>query len=282
MTARTIVITGASDGIGASAARTLAAQGENVVVVGRSAEKTRKVAQEAGADHFVADFAELAQVRRLAAELRDKYPQIDVLANNAGGIMGDRELTVDGHEKTFQINHLAPFLLTTELMDLLTASKATVINTSSVANSIFARFDINDLDAARSYSTNRAYGNAKLANILFTAELHNRYNAAGISTAAFHPGGVATNFAADSTSPMRVAYKSFLKRFMLTPEQGADTLVWLANAVPGHDWVSGAYYAKRKLAKANKQAYDAGLARELWERSAGMVAQPSDKLDPRP
>lgn len=280
MTARTIIITGASDGIGASAARTFASQGEQVVVVGRSAEKTERIAKETGADYFVTDFAELAQVRRLAAQLKEKYPRIDVLANNAGGIMGARELTVDGHEKTFQVNHLAPLLLTTELLDVLTASKAAVINTSSVANSIFARLDIEDLDAAKSYSTNRAYGNAKLANILFTAELHNRYHAAGISTAAFHPGGVATNFAADSTSPMRLAYKSFLKRFMLTPDQGADTLVWLANGTPGKDWTSGAYYAKRAISKANKLAYDANLARELWNRSEAMVAQDSDKLDP--
>ncbi|MET3810701.1 SDR family NAD(P)-dependent oxidoreductase [Arthrobacter sp. UYEF3] len=281
MTARTIIITGASDGIGAAAARALTAQGEHVVVVGRSAEKTARIAGGIGAEYFVADFAELAQVRRLAAQLKEKYPRIDVLANNAGGIMRARELTVDGHEKTFQINHLAPFLLTTELLDVLAASNATVINTSSVANSIFAKLDIDDLDASRSYSTNRAYGNAKLANILFTAELHHRYNADGISTAAFHPGGVATNFAADSTSPMRLAYTSFLNRFMLTPEQGADTLVWLATAVPGQDWTSGAYYAKRALAKANKQAYDAGLARELWERSAAMVAEELDTLDHR-
>ena len=279
MTARTIVITGASDGIGASAARTLSKQGERVVVVGRSAEKTERVAKEIGADFFVSDFAELDQVRRLAAQLKDKYPRIDVLANNAGGIMGRRELTVDGHEKTFQINHLSPFLLTTELMDVLTASNAAVINTSSAANSLFGKLDIDDLDAAAGYSTNRAYGNAKLANILFTTELHNRYSPQGISTAAFHPGGVATNFAADSTSPMRFAYKSFLKRFMLTPDQGADTLVWLATTVPGQAWVPGAYYAKRALAKANKQAYSPELARELWDRSAAMVGANRDQLD---
>lgn len=281
MTARTIVITGASDGIGASAARTLSKQGERVVVVGRSAEKTERIAQEIGADYFVSDFAELAQVRQLAAQLRENYPRIDVLANNAGGIMGQRALTVDGHEKTFQINHLAHFLLTTELMDVLTASHATIINTSSAANSLFGKLDIEDLDAAGKYSPNRAYGNAKLANILFTTELHNRYNAEGISTAAFHPGGVATNFAADSTSPMRFAYTSFLKRFMLTPDQGADTLVWLATATPGQDWVSGAYYAKRALAKANKQAYSPELAKELWERSAAMVGSDLGELDRR-
>lgn len=270
MTARTFLITGASDGIGASAARTLCQQGERVVVVGRSAEKTERIATEIGADYFVSDFADLSQVRALAAQLLEKYPRIDVLANNAGGIMGRRELTVDGHEKTFQVNHLAPFLLTTELMDVLTASNATVINTSSAANG-FGRLDLDDLDSARNYSTNRAYGTGKLANILFTAELHHRYGAGGITTAAFHPGVVATNFAAGSTSHMRHAYKTFLNRFLLSPEQGADTLVWLATAKPGQDWVSGAYYAKRALAKANKQAYDADLARELWDRSAEMV-----------
>ncbi|WP_427173834.1 SDR family NAD(P)-dependent oxidoreductase [Arthrobacter sp. 92] len=279
MTARTIVITGASDGIGASAARTLAKAGERIVVVGRSDAKTQSVAEEINADFFVSDFADLSQVRTLAAELKAKYPRIDVLVNNAGGIMGNRELTVDGHEKTFQVNHLAPFLLTTELMDVLAASKASVINTSSAANG-FGNLEIDDLDAARKYSTSRAYGTAKLANILFTTELHHRFHAAGISTAAFHPGGVATNFAAESTSPFRFVYKSFLKRLMLTPEQGADTLVWLATTTPGEDWISGAYYAKRALAKANKQAYDASLARQLWERSAEMVAG-IDRLDRR-
>ena len=281
MTARTIVITGASDGIGASAARTLSTQGDRVVVVGRSAAKTEKVAKEIGADYFVSDFAELAQVRQLAVRLREKYPRIDVLVNNAGGIMGKRALTVDGHERTFQINHLAPFLLTTELLDLLTASNATVINTSSAANAAYAKLDLHDLEAANKYSANLAYGNAKLMNILFTAELNNRYQAAGISTAAFHPGVVATNFAADTTSLFRFAYRSFLNRFMLSPEQGADTLVWLATATPGRDWVSGGYYVKRALARANSLAYDADLARALWERSAAMVAADRGELDPR-
>ena len=272
MTVRTIVITGASDGIGASAAARWQRKGGAVVVVGVPRKRPERSQQEAGADHFVGDFAELAQVRSLAAQLKEKYPRIDVLANNAGGIMGPRGLTVDGHEKTFQINHLAPFLLTTELMDVLTASNATVINTSSAANSAYGKLDIEDLETARAYSAKRAYGNAKLANILFTAELHHRYHAAGVSTAAFHPGVVATNFAAETGSPFRFAYQSFLNRFMLTPEQGADTLVWLATATPGQDWVSGAYYAKRALAKANRQGYDADLARELWDRSEAMVS----------
>jgi NAD(P)-dependent dehydrogenase (short-subunit alcohol dehydrogenase family) len=271
MPQRNIVVTGASDGIGAAAARNLAKAGERIVVVGRSPEKTAAVAADLGADYFVCDFAELAQVRELATALRERYPRIDVLVNNAGGIMRGHELTVDGHEKTFQVNHLAPFLLTTELLDILTASRATIINTSSAANG-FGRLDLADLNSERSYSTNRAYGTAKLANILFTAELQNRYGKDGIAAAAFHPGVVATNFAADSTSWFRHAYKTVLNRFLLSAEQGADTLVWLATSTPGRDWVPGAFYVKRALAKANKQAYDAGLARDFWDRSLELIS----------
>jgi len=267
---RTIVITGASDGIGAAAARTLARAGEQVVVGGRSAEKTRALAGDIGADYYLADFAQLSQVRDLAAKIKDKYPRIDVLANNAGGIMGKRTLTVDGNESTFQVNHLAPFLLTTLLMDTLTASSAKVINTSSAANN-FGKLDLFDLNAEYGYSTNRAYGTGKLANILFTSELHRRFHDQGITTAAFHPGVVRTNFAAESGSPWRHAYTTLLNRFMLSPDQGADTMLWLINGTAGTDWISGAYYAKRALAKASAQAYDAELARGLWEKSEELV-----------
>ena len=271
MSKRTIIITGASDGIGAAAARKLSADGEHVVIVGRSPAKTASIADNLGVDYFVADFARLDEVRTLAAELRERYPRIDVLANNAGGIMGTRELTVDGHEKTFQVNHLAPFLLTTLLIDRLSESSATVVNTSSAANSVFGKFDLDDLDAERSYSPNRAYGNAKLANILFTRELHHRYHDQGISAAAFHPGVVATGFAAGSTSVMRLIYRTPLKRFLMPPEQGADTLTWLATATPGTDWISGEYYEKRVVQKANPQAYDPALAAALWARSEAMT-----------
>ena len=271
MSERTIVITGASDGIGAAAARALSQTGDRVVIVGRSPQKTAMIAAELGVDHLIADFTRLADVRTLAAELLSRYPRIDVLANNAGGIMGNREMTVDGHEKTFQVNHLAPFLLTTLLMDRLITSRAAVINTSSAANR-FGRIDLDHLENDRKYSPNTAYGSAKLANILFTRELHRRYSDRGISTAAFHPGVVATSFSAGSTSLMRLVYQSALKRMLITPEKGADTLVWLASSTAGTDWRSGEYFEKRRVHATNPQAVDAGLATALWERSLDLVA----------
>ena len=279
MTGRTIVITGASDGLGAAAAKRLSRSGENVVVVGRSPQKTKAVATELGADFMLADFAELAQVRALAEELLARYPRIDVLANNAGGFMGEREVTVDGHEKTFQVNHLAPFLLTTVLLDRLIESQASVLNTSSMGNRLFGHVNIDDLNAERGYRARKAYGDAKLENILFTKELDRRYHAAGISTAAFHPGSVAFNFVSESGSRMiRMVYHTPLKHLSLnSPEKGSDLLVWLACATPGEDWTSGEYYSGHSIAKANKQAYDPELARELWDRSAAMIAMIATK-----
>ena len=274
MAARTIVITGASDGIGAAAARRLAATGDSVVVVGRSPQKTAAVAGQLNSDFFVADFADLSQVRTLAAELREAYPRIDVLVNNAGGVMTtNRVLTVDGHEKTFQVNHLAPFLLTTLLLDRLIDSRASVLNTSSVANRLFGKLNLDDLDAADGYRSTKAYGDAKLANILFTKELSRRYHDQGLSSAAFHPGNVASNFSKDAGPlPFRLLYHTPLRRIgLVSVEKGSDELVWLATAAPGAAWQSGQYYVRHKVGRPNKQAGDAELARQLWERSAAMV-----------
>jgi NAD(P)-dependent dehydrogenase (short-subunit alcohol dehydrogenase family) len=184
---QTIIITGASDGIGAAAARQLAVQGEDVVLVGRSAAKTMAVAAELNVPYYVADFADLGQVRDLAGQLRAAYPRIDVLANNAGAIMGHRRVTKDGFEQTFQVNHLASFLLTSLLMSTLVASKAKVLQTASEAARRFGQLDLTDLNHERDYSPTKAYGDAKLANILFTVELHRRYHDHGIWAAAFPP-----------------------------------------------------------------------------------------------
>jgi NAD(P)-dependent dehydrogenase (short-subunit alcohol dehydrogenase family) len=273
MAGRVILITGASDGLGAAAAQRLHRSGETVVVIGRSPDKTTAVADALGVDRYIADFTELDQVRSLAAALLSAYPRIDVLANNAGGMFAGRELTVDGYEKTFQVNHLAPFLLTTLLLDRLVESRASVLNTSSMANRGGGRADFDDLDALQRRGGMGAYPPSKLANILFTKELHRRYHDRGISTAAFHPGPVASNFSASMGNPlMDAVYKSPLRKLVLIgPEQGSDELVWLASATPGVDWRSGEYYVKHKIARANPKAHDAALTRRFWDRSAELV-----------
>ena len=276
-TGRTIVITGASDGIGAAAARILSARGHQVVIVGRSPEKTEMVASALGAPFHVADFADLSQVRTLAADLAAAHERIDVLANNAGGIMGRRTLTVDGFEQTFQVNHLSGFLLTQLLMPTLIASRATVIQTASIAAKLYSDLHIDDLQNERGYSPQKAYGNGKLENILFTRELQRRHGDQGIAAVAFHPGVVGTNFASDTTHLMRLMYhtpvvKSF---FTIPPDRGADQLVWLSETAPGSAWQPGAYYERRKVAASAPAAADEELASALWDESARLLDLPS-------
>ncbi|WP_218221889.1 SDR family NAD(P)-dependent oxidoreductase [Nesterenkonia sp. Act20] len=273
MPGKTIILTGASDGIGAAAARQLVADGHTVALVGRSKHKTESLARELKTEFFLADFTRFSEVRALAARLKDHYPRIDVLVNNAGGIFGDQTRTADGLEKTLQVNHLAPFLLTNLLMDTLTVSNASIINTASVAARIFGKIDLDDLNNERKYSANKAYGDAKLANILFAKELDRRFSDRGISAVAFHPGNVRTSFASDTTSVMRFIYQTPLGRLtgLISPEKGAAPLVWLAEGTPGREWVPGEYYEKQKIAQTNPQAADAALAAGLWDKSAELV-----------
>lgn len=272
---KTAVITGASDGIGEQAARRLAREGWQLAVVGRNPEKTMRVARDLGALHYAADFASLGQVRALAKRLLNDFPRIDLLANNAGGIFPRFELTEDGVETTFQVNHLSHFLLTRLLEKRLVDCKAKVITTSSMAHRNAGMFfNLDTVDRPRRYSQHLAYGNSKLANILFTTELDRRLGGQGVAAAAYHPGLVATAFARERNSPMGLIYHTFIRNLlgMLTPEEGADTLVWLADSVPGQDWQPGQYYMKRALAKTSRKARDAGLAKALWEKSEALCA----------
>lgn len=274
MTHRTIVITGASDGIGAAAARRLSRDGNRVVVVGRSESKTKAVAAQTGGDYFVADFADLSQVRALADKIRSEYPRIDVLANNAGGMCREIHHTADGYEQTFQVNYLAPFLLTTALMEVLLDSRATVVNTTSNSHKLLPRARISDLENTAAHRPSVAYALTKLAIVLFTAELHRRYHAHGLATATFHPGYVNSNFGESSGSRFLLFMKEHVPitaRFTLSADQGADQLVWLASSRPGVDWTPGQYYSKGAVARANRAAYDPDLARQLWERTAAKV-----------
>ncbi len=270
---QTIVITGASDGIGAAAARQLKDRGHVVVLVGRSHDKTAALARELKAPFHLADYAKLSEVKRLAQEL-DAYERIDVLANNAGLIMGGRQITGDGFETTFQVNHLAGHLLTRLLMGKLALSRAKVIQTTSMAANVWGRgFDIDDLNFARAYSPTSAYGRSKLANILFTRELDRRHRVDGISAVAFHPGFVRSNFAGDSPL-LRLFYHTPLRYLAtISPETSARRLVALIEGTPGRDWQPGEVYSKRRPMSVAFQDPNGAIARQLWEKSEEMTRQ---------
>jgi NAD(P)-dependent dehydrogenase (short-subunit alcohol dehydrogenase family) len=264
----TIVITGASSGIGAQAARELAAQGHDIAVVGRDETRTRAVAREVAGRAFLADYDRLDDVRRLAADLRAAYPRIDVLANNAGGLVSPRGVSADGHERMLQHNHLAPFLLTNLLLPTLEASEGRVIGTASVANRL-GQLRINDLEWERRpwWGGWRAYGTVKIATILFARELAHR---TGLQSYSFHPGYVSTGFGA--TSPLiRLSQRIRPGGFGVSAAQGAAPLVFLASAsvIPAPD---GTYFDGLTPGGAtSKYARDDALAAELWDRSAELV-----------
>lgn len=274
---KTIVITGASSGIGAAAARALAERGATVAVVGRNAERTREVASTIGGEPFVADFASFESVRSLAKSLLERFSTIDVLANNAGGLVSKRTTTVDGHEQTIQVNHLSPFLLTSLLLPRLVAAAtetgtARVIMTASMAN-VSNGVRLSDLDWRNRLWVGgwRAYGAAKAANILFTRELARRTEGTGVAAYAYHPGFVATGFGADSPL-MKIAGVIGFGRFGRTPEAGAAPLVQLASASSAPA-PSGTYFdGLSPNGRTGAQATDDGLAAGLWELSERLTS----------
>jgi NAD(P)-dependent dehydrogenase (short-subunit alcohol dehydrogenase family) len=272
MNQRTIVITGASDGIGRAAAEALATRADTtLVLVGRNATKIAEVGERLGCEYHVCDFTRLGDVRALAATLMQSHPAIDGLANNAGGVFAPRTVTPDGYETTLQVNHLAPLLLTEELLPALRAGEGTVVFTASRA-AFQGSIDLRDLGKERGWSSFGAYGASKLANIVTASALQRRYGPEGINTASFHPGVVATSFGSGAGALVRFFYASGLgKRIMRTPEQGADTLVWLATTKPGVDWRPGGYYADRRLTEPPKQALDDAFGDRFLEASELLI-----------
>jgi NAD(P)-dependent dehydrogenase (short-subunit alcohol dehydrogenase family) len=263
---RTIIITGASAGIGEAAARQLA-KDNRVIIVGRS-EQTKKIANELGAEYFQADYANLASVRKLAKDLLKACPTIDLLINNAGGIMKSITTTKDGFEQTIQVNFIAQFLLTNLLMDRLIASKAGIINTSSAAHRM-GHLDIDDIQHAKATFT--AYGNSKLLDLIHAQELSRRFGKDGVEAVSFHPGVVATSFAKSTSGPFAWMYNTSMKKILKTPNQGADTLVWLAN---NRDlWQPGGYYNKRKLASIAGIARDPNIGKKIWKQTEKLLAK---------
>ncbi len=276
MAGRTVLVTGATTGIGKATAAGLAAMGARVAIVGRDRGRVEDTGREiraaggAPVDGFVADLSAQPQVRRLAAEVMHTLPRLDVLVNNVGGYWATRHVTVDGLERTFAVNHLAPFLLTTLLTDFLTASApARVVTVASGAHAT-GRIDFDDLLGETSYSGERAYSQSKLANVLFTYELARRLRGSDVTANALHPGVVRTAFGAEDPSDIQRWITPFWRPFMKSPSQGAATPVHLA-ASPDLQQVSGKYFANRKLKKSSKSSYDADVAARLWRVSADLV-----------
>ncbi|WP_238016475.1 SDR family NAD(P)-dependent oxidoreductase [Dactylosporangium sp. AC04546] len=268
LTGRTIVVTGASSGIGLAASVEMARRGAHVVLVGRNPDRLTAAAaavQEATGGKtppaYRADFARLDDVHVLVDQLRQRYQMIDVLANNAGGVVRGHAVTPDGFEETIQSNHLAGFLLSNLLREQLRNGR--IINTASGAHAMGA-VDPDDLRGEHRSGLWRRYGSAKQANILFAAEAARRWP--DIMSAAYHPGWVRSRFGAG----IGVSWASQITPFAKTPQQGADTLVWLA-ATPTVQLTSGGYYVKRKLAQPTAATRDPRLAARLWEASLSAV-----------
>ncbi|WP_204004528.1 SDR family NAD(P)-dependent oxidoreductase [Micromonospora lutea] len=274
MSGKTVVITGASAGIGAEAARRLVRLGATVAVVGRSPEKTAAVARQVGAEPLVADFARLSEVRRLADTLLGRYPRIDVLANNAGVVLTRRSRTEDGHDLMFQVNYLAPFLLTNLLLDrLTTVGPARVITTSSNGHR-FGRVDLDDLEGAGNRSELLRYGTTKLQNILFTRELARRTRGSGLTATAFHPGVIATTDINREAPLVAALVRYRLLGGLSTLEEGAEPLVHLAT-MPDPQTTNGGYYHRlTPNGPVHRQAKDDHLATCLWERTAELLGAP--------
>lgn len=277
MDGKQCLVTGGTNGIGLIAARELAKQGASVVIVGRNPQKTEQTVEslrkETGSSNItslVGDMSSMADVRRVAREYAASHSRLDVLLNNAGAFFGQRLVTKDGYEMTFALNHLGYYLLTRELMDLLKRSApARVVSVSSGAQNM-GRLNFDDLMEENKFSGQRAYNNSKLANVLFTFELSRKLQGTGVTANCVHPGIVDTNFGKENPTGLMKFLLAIAGPFMLTPEQGADTLIWLSSS-PEVEGVTGKYFVKRKESRVNRQARDAAACARLWEMSEQYV-----------
>ena len=273
-----VVLTGATRGIGRAAAVELARQGAELAIVGREPGRVQEVAREASAagngapvHSHVVDLTLMSDVRALAGELSQRHEHIDVLANNAGALFARREETSEGFERTFALNHLAPFLLTNLLRDRLAGGR--VVTTASDAHES-GRLDLDDLQSEKSFAAMRVYGASKLCNILFTRELARR--APELHANCFHPGVVRTGFGKNENGIWKVL-TTLGGPFFRSPERGARSLVWLALSEEGGT-LSGEYVDDEQVAAPSAQAQDDTLARGLWERSAELVGLHADAV----
>ena len=276
MQGKICLITGGTNGIGKSTAQELARMGAMVVIVGRNAQKTSQVVEEIRAtsgnnnvDSLLADLSSQQQVRRLANEFKSKYSHLHVLLNNAGAVFMRHQLSVDGIEMTFAVNHLAYFLLTNLLLEPIKASSpARIINVSSNVHAS-GKIEFDNLQGERDYSP-KAYDNSKLANILFTMELARRLEGTGVTVNALYPGFVATGFAKNNGKVIAALVSIFAPLVARSPAKGAETSIYLASS-PSVEGITGKYFYDSRVVPAAPQATDRAVARKLWDVSAKTV-----------
>lgn len=277
MAGRTVLITGASSGIGKATALGLAAMGARIAITGRDPGRTAAAAAEiraAGGGHvdaFVADLSSQAEVRRLAAEVGGTLARIDVLINNVGGFWNTRHVTVDGLERTFALNHLAPFLLTDLLLDSLRRSAAARVVTVSSGAHAMGRIDFDDLQGELSYSGARAYNQSKLANVMFTYELARRLSGTTVTANSLHPGVVNTGFGTEDPATVQRIVVPLLRRLMKSPAGGAATSIHLATAITLEN-VTGRYFVHSAPKRSSDGSYDRNIAARLWQLSTELVS----------
>jgi retinol dehydrogenase-14 len=276
MAGRTVLVTGGSGGIGKATAVGLAAMGASVAIVGRNRARTEAASDEirrAGGgevDVFVADMSSQSEVRQLAEEVLQRLSRVDVLVNNVGGYWNTRHVTADGLERTFAVNHLAPFLLTNLLLARLKESAPSRVVTVSSKVEAMGRIDFDDLQGDRSYSGARAYNQSKLANVVFTYELARRLRATTVTANALHPGVVRTSFGAEDPGRFQRLFIPVIRPFMKGPARGAATSIHVACA-PDLEQVTGRFYADSKLKRSSTRSHDEADWVRLWEMSADLV-----------
>jgi NAD(P)-dependent dehydrogenase (short-subunit alcohol dehydrogenase family) len=285
MRGRICLVTGATSGIGAATATELARLGATIIVHGRDEARCKRTVatiraldQHPIAEYIVADFASLDSVRAMADELHHRFDRLHILVNNAGAMFPDRRESADGHELTFAVNHLAPFLLTNLLLDLLrTGAPSRVVNVASGAHRR-AVLDFLDLESRKSYDPRDEYGRSKLMNVLFTRELARRLAGSGVTVNALSPGIVHTEFGVkDGMGPDQQAVMDKGK----SPEEGARTSVYVASD-PGLETASGGYYQDSAPFELGENALDDEAARRLWEISAELVGLDPDSQPTTP
>jgi NAD(P)-dependent dehydrogenase (short-subunit alcohol dehydrogenase family) len=275
MNGKIVLVTGATDGLGKASALELARMGAQIVIVGRNPSKTDSTVREIKAqsgneqvEKIVADLSSLSEIRKVADIFQERHDRLHVLMNNVGAVYMQRETSVDGLERTFALNHLSYFLLTNWLLDALKTAaaqdgEARVVNVSSEAHRTVRRLDFDDLQRVRRYSGFEVYRQTKLMNILFTYELSRRLEGTGITANALHPGLVATSFGQNNKGLWRILHTLFQRLFGKSPEEGAETQLYVASA-PELQGITGKYFSGKREARSSNASYDVEAQQRLW------------------